>query len=110
MEHLYIWDSFLPPRWQDDIEDGQWLEVLHPFTNVKFLYISRELTPFIAHALQELVGERVIEVLPALQILFLGELHLSGPVQEAIGKFVAARQLTGHPVILSHWDGKTSFQ
>ncbi len=72
MEHLYIWDSFLPPRWQDDIEDGQWLEVLHPFTNVKFLYISRELTPFIAHALQELVGERVIEVLPALQILFLG--------------------------------------
>jgi hypothetical protein len=51
MEHLYIWDSFLPPRWQDDIEDGQWLEVLHPFTNVKNLYISQELTPFITPAL-----------------------------------------------------------
>ncbi len=104
MDHLYICDHFLPPHWQDDIEDGQWLEVLHPFTSVKNLYLSRNLTPSIAPALHELVGERVIEVLPALQTLFLGEDHPSGPVQEAIGKFVAARQLAGHPIIVSHWD------
>jgi len=100
MEHLYIHDNFLPPHWQDDIEDDQWLEVLHPFTSVKNLYLSRKLTPSIVPALQELVGE-----LPALQSLFLEELHPSGPVQEAIGKFIAARQLTGHPITVSHWDG-----
>ena len=52
------------------------------------------------------VGERAIEVLPALQSLFLEELHPSGPVEEAIGKFVAARQLAGHLIIVSHWDRK----
>jgi hypothetical protein len=108
MEHLSIRDNFQPSHWQDDIEDSQWLEVLHPFTSVKNLYLSRELTPSIAPALQELVGERVIEVLPALQSLFLEEVHWSGAVQEAIGKFVAARQLAGHPVIISHWDGRMS--
>jgi len=46
----------------------------------------------------------VIEVLPALQSLFLEEFLPSEPVQEAIGKFVAARQLAGHPIIVSHWD------
>ncbi len=109
MEHLYIHSNVyrpLPPDWQDDIEDDQWLEVLHPFTSVKNLYLSRKLTTSIAPALQELVGEGVIEVLPALQSLFLQELHPSEPVQEAIGKFVAARQLAGHPIIVSHWDSE----
>jgi hypothetical protein len=105
-EHLYIGDDFLPPHWKDDIEDNQWLEVLHPFTSVKNLHVSQKLTPSIAPALQELAGERVIEVLPALQSLFLEELHPSGPIQKAIGKFIAARQLTDHPVTVSHWDGK----
>src|SRR5258708_24060534 len=105
-EHLYIRDDFLPPHWRDDIEDGQWLEVLHPFTNVKILYLSWELTPSIAPALQELVGERVTEVLPALQSLFLSGSHPSGPVRKAIRKFVTARQLAGHPIIVSRWDGE----
>src|SRR5258707_15851464 len=96
-EHLYICDRFLPPHWQDDIEDGQWLEVLHPFTSVKYLYLSRELTPSIAPALQELVGERVTEGFPALKSLFLQELTPAGPGEEAIGKLVAARQRAGHP-------------
>jgi len=97
MEHLYIRDNFLPPHWQDDTEDNQWLEVLHPFTNVKNLYISRKLAPSITPVLQELVGERAVEVLPALQNLSLEEFH-----PEAVGKFVAARQLAGHPIIVSH--------
>jgi len=108
-EHLYIRvrsAEHLPPHWQDDIEDNQWLEVLHPFTSVKNLYVSQKLSPSIAPALQELVGERVIEVLPALQSLFLEELHSSGPVQETIGKFIAARQLIDHPITASHWDGR----
>jgi hypothetical protein len=96
------------PRWQDDIEDSQWLEVLHPFTALKELHVSREFLPRIAPAFQDLAGERVTEVLPALQSLFLEGLNWypSGPVQEAIEKFVAARQLAGHPIAVSHWDGK----
>ena len=103
LEHLYILDYGLD--WQDDIENSQWLELLHPFTVVKDFYISSTLIPRIAPALQELVGEGVIEVLPALQTLFLQEPLPSEPVQESIGQFVAARQLAGHPIVVSRWDG-----
>ena len=104
LEHLYILEDRLSD-WQDDIENSQWLELLHPFTVVKDFYISSTLIPRIVPALQELVGERVIEVLPALQTLFLEEPLPSGPVQESIGQFVAARQLAGHPIVVSRWDG-----
>ena len=93
------------PSWQDDIEISQWLEVLHPLTAVKYLHISHGLTPRIAPTLQELVGGRVTEVLPALQTLHLEETLSSGPVQESIGKWVAARQLAGCPVAVSHGNG-----
>ena len=91
-------------RWQADVENSQWLEFLQPFTAVKELYLSRQFAPCIAPVLKELVGARVSEVLPALQSLFLEELHPSGPAQEAIEKFVAVRQLSSHPVSVSHWD------
>jgi hypothetical protein len=84
-------------HWQDDIDDGQWLELLRPFTDVKDLYLSKEFAPRIAPFLQELFGGRTTEVLPALQSLIL-EKHPSGPFEEAIGKFVAARHLSNHPV------------
>ncbi len=109
LEHLYIHDQKrfegFRPCWQDDIENIQWLELLHPFTTVKALYLSRGITTRIIPALEELVGESAT-VLPALQSLFLEELHLSGPVQEAIDKFITARRLSNHPVVVSHWDGK----
>ena len=88
-------------KWQDDIEDNQWLELLHPFTAVKNLSISKEFGPRIAPSLQELVGGRTTEVLPALETLIFEELRPSGPFEEAIGKFVAARQLSNHPVAVS---------
>ncbi len=86
------------------MEDTQWLDLLHPFTSVKDLELSRDSVPFVAPALQELSGKRVTEVLPALQNLFLAESQPSGPVQEAIGKFIAARQLAGFPVTVHHRD------
>ena len=101
VEHLYIQDRFWTPPW-DDIENSQWLELLQPFTDVKALYISQKFVSSIAPALQELVGERVTEVLPALQVLFLEKLP-SKPVQEAIEKFVSARELSGHPIAVSRW-------
>jgi hypothetical protein len=100
VECLYI---YCLPQWQDNAEGLQWLEFFHPFTGVKNLYVAQIFSRFIALALQDLVGERVTEVLPALECLFLGDLHPSGPVEEAIGPFVAARQLLGHPVAVSRW-------
>jgi hypothetical protein len=107
VERLYISDTVDPhPDWEDDIENDQWLEVLRPFTAVKYLYLSREFAPRIAPTLQELAGESVMEVLPTLRNLFLEELQLSGIVQEAVGEFVAARQLADQPIAISHWDMK----
>jgi len=104
LERLYVYEKeHLQSCWQDDIENVQWLELLRPFTTVKTLYLSPEFAPRIAPALQELVGERATEVLPALRSL---QFHPSRPVQEAIEKFVAARQLSGHPISVSHWDWK----
>jgi len=106
LENLYIREDGYPrPSWQDGTENlnAQWLELLQPFIAVKNLYLSKEFTPHIAPVLQELVGERVVEIFPALQCLFLEEINLAGPVQEAIEKFVAGRQLSSHPITVSHY-------
>ena len=87
-----------PPHWQEDIENSEWPELLRPFTSVKNLSLSQEFVPRIALALQELVGERVAEVLPALENIYFKRHSPSGLVLEAIGEFVATRQLSGYPV------------
>ena len=92
--------------WQDNVEKTQWLELLRPFVVVKDLYITEPIVPCIVSALQELVGGRAMEVLPTLQNIFLqglGSLEPPGPVQEGIGQFIAARQVTNHPIAVSGW-------
>ena len=105
LEDLYIYEhSILPRVWEDNIDNALWLELLGPFTAVKDLFLSDTIAPRVVPALQELVGGRMTEVLPTLQNVFLGEVHSSGPVQEGIGKFIAARQLTSHPIVVSLWE------
>jgi hypothetical protein len=107
LEHLYICDDkYSRSRWEDDVENDQWLELLHPFTTVKNLYLSKGVVPHIVPALQELVGKKLTKELPALQSLLLEEPHLSGPVQETIEKFVTSRLLYGHPIVVSQWGRK----
>jgi hypothetical protein len=81
-----------------------WLDLLRPFAAVKNLYLSEELFSHIAPALQELVGGRTTEVLPALENMFLEDFLPRGRIYEGIKRFVAARQLTSHPVAVSRWD------
>ena len=103
LEHLYVSESEFSRFWEDN-ENTRWLELFHPFTAVKYLYLSKGLVPRIVPVLQELVGERATEVLPALQNISLENLKLlSGPVQEAIQQLVTARQLSGHPITVSSW-------
>jgi hypothetical protein len=105
LEHLYIYDFAYPPsQWEDDTEDMQWLEVFRPFTAVKNLYVSQSFVPSVAPTLQELVGGRTTEVLPNLQNIFLEGLKPSEPIQEGIGEFVSARQLSGQPITVSLWE------
>jgi hypothetical protein len=96
-----------PSHWKDDMEDTQWLELLDPFTALKTLYLADEIAPRVCGALRELSGERATEVLPELRNLFVHRPR-SFPVkdlQDAIGPFVAARQLSGHPVTIDHSNG-----
>ncbi len=102
-EDLYI-DSFREP-WQDIIEGSQWLELLHPFTSVKDLYLRRNLAPCISPTLQELIGARTTEVLPILRNIFMQQ--PSEPLEEGIQQFVSARQLTNHPVTVFPWNSRT---
>jgi hypothetical protein len=102
VEHLYIYELRNQPQY--DIENMQWLEIFHPFTAVKELYLSEKSAPYIAPALQELVGGRTMEVSPTLQNIRLEGLEPSGPIPEGIQKFVAARQLSGNPIAVSIWE------
>jgi hypothetical protein len=108
LEQLHIFDNRpLNPHLQDNsmVENAVWLDLLQPFMAVKNLYLSKESARHIVPALQELVSGRVTEVLPALQNIFLEGLEplASGSVQEGIGKYVAARQVTSHPIVVSRW-------
>ena len=107
LERLNVMDDLgTPLHWKDDMGNTQWLELLDPFVAVKKLYLSREVALRVGRALQELERERVSEVLPSLQYLFLKGLNTLGPIQEAIGKFVGARQLSDsdHPVVVDNWE------
>ena len=57
--------------WQDRLGETKWLDLLHPFTGLKDLHLGKRVTIHYALTLQELAGERVIEVLPALQNIFV---------------------------------------
>ncbi|KAI0249317.1 hypothetical protein BJV78DRAFT_1228738 [Lactifluus subvellereus] len=97
----YRWKS----HWQVDSDETPWLELFRPFTAVRTLRISRHTQSSIVRALQGLTGERAIEVLPALDGLYLEDYQPSGPEQKAIGPFIAARQYSDHPVAVHHWEG-----
>jgi len=92
--------------WRDTNGDSgpQWLGLLRHFNVVKELYLSKNVAFRIARVMGELPAERVTEVLPALQTLFLAGLGSSGLLQEATSGFITARQLSGHPVVIRAWE------
>ena len=111
LEDLYTYeDPHSILDWKDDIENGLWLQLLHPSIAVKNLYLSKQFALPIWPALRELVEGRMMEVLPALQNISLRGLQPSGPVQEGIRQFVALRQVTSRPITVSRWDDLGSEQ
>jgi len=82
------------------VDTEKWLELLKPFTSVKNLYLSDDLRQRIAPALGSLVGDRVTEVLPTLESIFLEGFQPSGPYKEQISQLVSP---THPPIFHSHW-------
>ena len=72
--------------------------------------LIQKLVQLLAPALQVLAEERMVpvEALPALERLSLRGPQPSGPVKEAIGKFITARQLFGRPIAVDHVDDEGS--
>ena len=105
-EDLYIYQRPLwRLEWKGKIENGPWIELLHPFTAVKNLYLCEEVARRIAPALQELVGDRITEVLPILENIFLEGFESLRSVEEGIGRFISAREVAGNPITVFSWDG-----
>jgi len=92
-------------EWQELVDDPGWLELLSPFLSLKSLYIADRLGLILLSVLEKVTGERVTEVLPALQNLFIENLwpHEES-VEEAITPFVSARQLYNHPIVVQPWE------
>src|SRR5712672_700187 len=96
------YDDLPLSHWKDDMENAQWLEFLDPFCALKNLYLTDQVARRVCSALQELSGGRATEVLPALRNLFVTGFSLR-TLQEAMMPFVAARQLSGHPMVVDRW-------
>ena len=96
--------------WENAIENTLWLELLVSFTTVKNLYLSNGFAPCIAAALRELVSGRITEVLPSLQNIFVKGLEPSEPFQENIAQYIASRQLSDHPTVISVWNDDTNMK
>ena len=110
LDDLYI-QVFLDPQPNRTENNRLWLEVLRPFIAVKNLYLPLEVSYYVSFVLQDLVEKgRTTEVLPTLQNIFLGPYDwgtnpkLSGSVRGKFKQFAAARQVAGHPVVISCWD------
>jgi hypothetical protein len=96
------WPS-LPPSEENEVS-SRCLELFQPFSAIGSLHVSESLIPFIALALRGFIGERTTEVLPYLCELFLERSAIPGTVPEAIRPFVDARQLSGQPIVIRHWE------
>ena len=104
LKDLYIKHQYSQLVWNNDaIESTLWLQLFLPFIAVESLYLSEELASGIAAALQDLAGEGGTDVLPSLRNIFVEGLEPSGPFQKDIRQFLAARQLSNHPIAISVW-------
>ena len=104
LERLDIREGSTSPRRWQDVEITQWLELLHPFTALRDLYLDKKVAPRVVLAIRGLVEDNETEDLRTLQNLFIEDLKPSGPLQEAIGEFVAACQHSGFPLAVHSWD------
>jgi hypothetical protein len=106
LELLGLYNSNLLQHAEVENLNTRCMELLLSFTTVKDLVLHEVVGSSVASSLQELVAERGTEILPALQNIFLEGFQPSGLIPEGIAKFISARELTGHPILVHHRETK----
>ncbi|KAH9960064.1 hypothetical protein BGW80DRAFT_1564414 [Lactifluus volemus] len=82
--------------WKDYVDNPRWVEIFHAFSALQHMQIPPRLGGIIASALQELIGERVMDALPMLRHLYLP--RASESTQQTIEPFISSRQRCNRPV------------
>jgi hypothetical protein len=96
-QNLFYWN-------QDILEKFRWVDFLRLFTSLTNLVLYDELARHVLPDLQELAEDRGTKVLSSLQNISIAESQSSESIQEAIGQFAAARELSGWPVTVDTWE------
>lgn len=78
---------------QSEMAEVESLHILHQFSAVETLQVSKGPARCIALALEGTTGQTVTEVLPSLNLICL-----AGQSASSIGRFIAARELSNPPV------------
>jgi hypothetical protein len=106
VETLCIVHLLSPNGWENGIEDAQWLDFLRPFNGAKTLYLSRIFALGVVSSLKELTGNRITEVLPALQKIVADGMYPFQSAREIRGirQFDDRRRLSGHLITVSFKD------
>ncbi len=103
VETLFICDDLHHFRLDDEELDGEWLELLSPFTTVKELFLSNGAVHRIAPALR-VAGREIQEVLPTLKHIGLEVNHPSLLGDVDVEDFYDARRLSNFKIEVSLWD------
>ncbi|KAH9012101.1 hypothetical protein EDB85DRAFT_1038066 [Lactarius pseudohatsudake] len=77
------------------MDDTEWLDLLRPFIAVETLHVSGKLAGHVAHGLEGVTGDMVVEILPSLYSLSLEDEPLT-----SVERFVEVRRLSGRPVTI----------
>ena len=75
------------PRWQDDMDNTQLLELFHSFSGVKVLQMTSALGPTVASALQQVTEEPTFGALPALRHIQVGRTQTFTSVEQFIAMY-----------------------
>jgi hypothetical protein len=105
IDYLFIEDTTSGTTFEDSMDETQWLELFHPFIAVRTLRLhsgKARMGSHVVSALRGLSVESATQVLPALDNLNLEGNQESGPEQQDIEPFIAARQGSDHPVTFHH--------
>jgi len=89
----------LSSEWHDEIDHTQWRNLLRPFSGVKVLYVAEGLIGQLSQSLRSEDGEQPLELFPELRELVY---YKEGDASDAYTSFIAAHQIAGRSVILTH--------
>ena len=81
---------------QSEDTDVEWVHLLHQFSTIQTLRVSRDIAGQVALALEDIAEMMVTEVLPSLEFIYL-----EGQPASTIGKFVAVRRLSDRPITVA---------